>query len=113
LEGGYILTDDNVASEPAELNLEYIYYPSDSALETFLAAMDPKAAVAFQTLLAAKVAPALAKDGLNTANVLLQRYYTVDLPKARARNGNLNRPAPRFPYKTSTSLWQRSNFRNR
>ena len=112
IENGFILTDDNVASDPAELNLEYIYKPTASTLDAFCEGMDPKAAEAFVVLLASKIAPQLSQDGHRAAAEVLQRYYTVDLPKARARNGNQNRPPPRFPYQTSRGRDARFNFRN-
>src|SRR5690554_1576390 len=113
IEGGFLLTDENVSSDPAQVYVEYIKKPTESELETFLDRMDPKCVPAFATLLAAKIAPQLATDGLNTATALLQRYYGVKLPKARMRNGNQNRPAPRFPYQTSTARQQRHSFMNR
>lgn len=113
IESGYIYTDENVASEPAQINVEYIYTPTASQLETFLAGMDGKAVNAFTTLLASKIAPALAQDGLNKSVQLLQIYDTHDLPKARFRNAQVNRMPPRFPYQTSRRLVERSRFQNR
>lgn len=112
IEGGYIMSDDNVASDPAQMNLEYIYKPTTTTLDAFCEAMDPKAANAFVVLLASKIAPQLTQDGHRAAAEILERYYRVDLPKARARNGNQNRPPPRFPSHTSTNRTQRFGYTN-
>lgn len=110
IESGYLFTDDTASD--STINLEYIKKPSDSGLAAFLALMDPKAVQALVVLLASKIAPAIAQDGLTQANALLQRYHGLELPKARTRNANMNRPAPRFPYGTSTNLAQRRSFGN-
>lgn len=103
IESGYLFTDENVSSDPDQVYLEYISKPTASNLDTFLERMDPKAVPAFVTLLASKIAPQLMQDGLNNSTALIQRYYQVDLPKARARNGNQMRGAPTFPSQTSTN----------
>lgn len=112
IEGGYIYTDETAGSDPATIDVEYIRKPSASELDTFLDTFDPKAVTAFTTLLAAKVAPAIAQDGLTKAQQLLQQYYGLDLVKARFRNSQVNRMPPRFPYQTSTNLRARSTFTN-
>lgn len=112
IEGAYLYTDESTGSDPATIDVEYIYTPTASQLETFLGRFDPKAVNAFTTLLAAKVAPALAQDGLNKSQALLQQYYGLDLPKARFRNQLLNRPPPRYPSQTSTNLTRGRNFSN-
>lgn len=112
LEGGYILTDET-STDTTEIDVEYIYAPTASQLDAFLEAMDGKAAQAFALLLASKVAPTLAKDGLATKAQVLQLYYGSELPKARTRNANMNRLPPRFPYQESTNLGMRRNFTNR
>lgn len=108
LEGGLLLTDET------EANLEYIRKPTDAtSLTNMLADIDGKAVTAFSMLLAAKIAPHLKQDGRATADQVMQRYLTVDLPRARTRNGNQNRPSPRFPSQTSTMLRSRFTFTNR
>ena len=113
IEGGFIYTDESSSSDPATIDVEYIRKPTASELDTFLETFDPKAVPAFTTLLAVKVAPAVAQDGLTKAQQLLQQYYGLDLPKARTRNAMVNRPPPRFPSQTSTALRARSTFTNR
>lgn len=112
LESGYLLTDENVSSEPAQIYFEYIYHPTASATDAFLDAMHPKAVQAFAVLLASKIATPLAQDGGNKALQMLQLYQRA-LGQARTINGNQNRLQPRFPYQTSTNLYQRFNFTNR
>lgn len=113
LEGEFIYTDETAASDPATIDVEYIRKPTASGLDAFLALLDPKAVPAFTTLLASKIAPALAQDGLNTKQALLGLYYNSELPKARTRNALQNRMPPRFPFQTSQNLAQRSRFTNR
>jgi len=70
-----------------EAKIEYVHYPTDTALDTFLAGMDPKAQDAFIVLLAAKMAPAITRDSRDMAVSLLQQYQ-VALADARCRAAN-------------------------
>lgn len=106
IEGGYLLTDED------EADIEYIYTPSASALDTFLGRMDGLSLTAFTTLLASKIATRIAKDGGQMALSLKQQYLAIDLPRARCKNANENRPVRQLPALTSINLASRNSFTN-
>lgn len=106
IESGRLLIDDSAA------DLEYIYFPSDTATDTFLAGMDPLALNALVTLLASKIATRLAKDGRTLALSLTQQYLQTDLPRARVKAANEQKAAPRLPGFDSQSLAARRAYAN-
>ena len=99
------------------VDIEYIKIFVDlgsNDVDDYLALMDGSCATALAVLLASKIAPAICKDGVDGRSAqLLQRYLTVDLPRARVRWGNAQRRAPEFPAATSTSLSARRYWPNR
>lgn len=111
IESGYLLTD--CVSSGEAIDLEYIAKPTgDTTLAALLDRMDGLALNAFVTLLAARVASRVSQDGVARSSALLQRYLVTDLPRARVRDLNMQRPAPKFPAATSTAYAKRFNFRN-
>ena len=108
IEAGYLMTDEDTAQ------IEYIRGPNDESgseaeadwtTDVMLTRMDPLAMAAFQTLLAAKIAEQVIKDGMSTSDALYSRYYNQFLPKARHRNVTETRQPAGYPY-------QRSNWLN-
>lgn len=110
IEGLYLLTDEEAVI--GEYVRRWGGVPSTETLDTFLAPMDAFGANALAVLLACKLAPQIAQDGISKAAQLLQLYDREALPKARVRNGNQIRRAPSFPYHTSTALMRRRDFTN-
>ena len=93
IEGGMLLTD-NVGSDDTVF-IEYIYFPSATDTDTFVARMDPLAAQALAVLWAARIAPTIVRDGGNRSAMLMQQYQTMYLPRARIRAiGERKNPYP-------------------
>lgn len=80
IEGTDLLTDSTLA------DIQYIYKPTSSGMDTFLGIMDPLAADAFTTLLASKLANPIARDSGSLGQQLYAQFMNVDLPRARTRN---------------------------
>lgn len=101
IQSGYLHTDST------EAKIEYIYFPTDTGLDTFLERMDGEAARAFVFLLAARMAPKLAKDGGNASD-RLEAKHRVKLSAARTRNGNEQKPQPKEP--AAESMFDRARY---
>ena len=115
IEGVYLMTDSDAA------NIEYIAKPTDGSgslidedwtTEAMLNRMDPLALNALVTLLAAKIATRISKDGLATSDALLNRYYNNDLVKARVRNQREAKKPYVWPSRTSNWLTARHTSTN-
>jgi hypothetical protein len=105
IEGACLITDEE--SVIGEYVRRWGGVPSTETLDAYLAFMDPLCGNALAVLLASKLAPKVAQDGLNKAATLMQMYEMSVLPRARVRVGNQQRPAPRFPQATSTAYARR------
>lgn len=91
IESGYLFTDSINSGDT--LDVEYIAKPTESNADNFVDGMDPLARRALATLWASRMAPSIVRDGGQIGNVLMQRYLTSDLPRARMRNyGEQKRP---------------------
>jgi hypothetical protein len=91
IEGGVLFTDEGTA------DLQYIRKPSLSGgvvLADFLNAADPLFIDLLVTLLAARIAPALRKDGTDERLRLMQVFRT-ELTAAKMKDGN-ERKAQRY-----------------
>lgn len=108
IEGVNLYTDADTAT------VEYIAKPTDGSgsgidadwtTEAMLSRADPLAVNALVTLLAAKIATKIAKDGAGLADALLNRYYANDLTRARFRNVNEAKKPGMFPQFT-LSRWR-------
>lgn len=108
IEGVHLYTDADTAT------VEYIAKPTDGSssgidadwtTSAMLDRADPLAINALVTLLASKIATKIAKDGLSTADALLNRYEGHDMAKARYRNANEAKKPGMFP-KFTLSRWR-------
>jgi hypothetical protein len=81
IETGMLLTDAD------EADIQYIYYPSESGMDTFVDGMDELALHMLVTLLAAKIATPIAKDG-GKLGMMLEQKYRIKITEARTRNLN-------------------------
>lgn len=81
IEGTDLLANDATA------DIQYIYKPTaESAVDAFLAVMDPLSADAFTVLLASKLSNPLSRDSAALGQQLYQQYLVQDLPRARTKN---------------------------
>jgi hypothetical protein len=113
VNGGYLLTDEDGAD--IEYIQKFVAVGNSSGspdIDDFLAPMDGYCGTALIHLLASKLAPVVAQDGLQKASEFLRLYLTYSLPQARVRNGNLERGYPKFPASESMNRSARLYWRN-
>jgi hypothetical protein len=102
LKDGCIYTDED------EAQIEYVYEPSESNIDSFLDTADPLAVAALATLLASRIATQLAQDSGTMKMALLEEYERMRLPAARASNARANKKPTATPDRDSN--WVRARY---